>query len=392
MAGGQPPAGPANHSEESAIESFLRILEDHRRACEATGKYVEAEVAKKRIVELRADHANKKREALRARQVKERLDLEEAQILEYEHFKARWAKSLKEFDDKAAEQASSAKDRQTEELLDLREKHERELADVRPKPNKEILNLRKIQEILAKQKEYIEAQKVKAKVDQLVSASNSVHKHFERSFCADAPFPQRASASFERSVCVDGPFPSLIIFQTEARFVDQLGDALHVRTLVLYGRSCDAVLSPSERSICEALEADRARALLTEAIALAEEKVLARQAQEMEGLLKRLMGARDDLLRQRQMDHDRIVQRHQNGKLLLEKNQALDRQKIEKHLKRGSTSVPKGVVTAPIDGGRRSKTPNSLRRSADSPSPETRKSDKSKMTSKIYASWDQSLK
>lgn len=57
----------------------------------------------------------------------------------------------------------------------------------------------------------------------------------------------------------------------------------------------------------EALEAERARALLTEAIALAEEKVLARQAQEMEGLLKRLMGARDDLLRQRQLDHDRYV-------------------------------------------------------------------------------------
>lgn len=46
---------------------------------------------------------------MRARQVKERLDLEEAQIMEFEQFKARWAKSLKEFDDKAAEQASSAK-------------------------------------------------------------------------------------------------------------------------------------------------------------------------------------------------------------------------------------------------------------------------------------------
>jgi hypothetical protein len=61
-------------------------------------------------------------------------------------------------------------DRQTEELIELREKHERELAEVRPKPSREILNLKKIQETLAKQKEYIEAQKVKSKVDQLVSA------------------------------------------------------------------------------------------------------------------------------------------------------------------------------------------------------------------------------
>lgn len=55
----------------------------------------------------------------------------------------------------------------------------------------------------------------------------------------------------------------------------------------------------------EALETDKARAVLTEAIALAEEKVVARQAQDMEALLKRLMGARDDLMRQRQMDQDR---------------------------------------------------------------------------------------
>jgi hypothetical protein len=49
----------------------------------------------------------------------------------------------------------------------------------------------------------------------------------------------------------------------------------------------------------------------------------------------------------------RIVQKHQNGKQLLEKNQALDRQKIEKHLKRGSTSVPK---VSPHSSSNRSKT------------------------------------
>lgn len=43
------------------------------------------------------------------------------------------------------------------------------MAEVRPKPSREILNLKKIQETLARQKEYIEAQKVKSKVDQLVS-------------------------------------------------------------------------------------------------------------------------------------------------------------------------------------------------------------------------------
>jgi hypothetical protein len=59
------------------------------------------------------------------------------------------------------------------------------LAEVRPKPSREILNLKKIQDTLAKQKEYIEAQKVKSKVDQLVSVHGQCWGEFRSGVLPD---------------------------------------------------------------------------------------------------------------------------------------------------------------------------------------------------------------
>jgi hypothetical protein len=39
-------------SEDSAVQDFLEILEEHRKNCERQGKYVEAEIAKNRLGDL----------------------------------------------------------------------------------------------------------------------------------------------------------------------------------------------------------------------------------------------------------------------------------------------------------------------------------------------------
>ena len=72
-----------NETQESAIADFLQILEEHRKNCEAQGKYVEAEVAKKRFEELKSHEENRKRESMKAQQVKERLGVEEAHMVWY---------------------------------------------------------------------------------------------------------------------------------------------------------------------------------------------------------------------------------------------------------------------------------------------------------------------
>ena len=53
--------------EESAVADFLQILEEHRKNCERQGKYVEAEIAKNRLEELKMHEENRRKEARRRR-------------------------------------------------------------------------------------------------------------------------------------------------------------------------------------------------------------------------------------------------------------------------------------------------------------------------------------
>ncbi len=48
-------------TEDSAVQDFLEILEEHRKNCERQGKYVEAEIAKNRLDELKLHEENRRR-------------------------------------------------------------------------------------------------------------------------------------------------------------------------------------------------------------------------------------------------------------------------------------------------------------------------------------------
>lgn len=42
------------------IGDFILVLEDHRKTCESEGKYVEAEMAKNRVAELKFQDYNRR--------------------------------------------------------------------------------------------------------------------------------------------------------------------------------------------------------------------------------------------------------------------------------------------------------------------------------------------
>ena len=48
-------------TEDSAVQDFLQILEEHRKNCERQGKYVEADIAKNRLEELKLHEENRRR-------------------------------------------------------------------------------------------------------------------------------------------------------------------------------------------------------------------------------------------------------------------------------------------------------------------------------------------
>lgn len=51
----------ADPNEDTAVADFLEILEEHRKNCERQGKYVEAEIAKNRLEELKLHEENRRR-------------------------------------------------------------------------------------------------------------------------------------------------------------------------------------------------------------------------------------------------------------------------------------------------------------------------------------------
>jgi hypothetical protein len=107
-----------------------------------------------RLEELRQHEENRRREAMRSRQIAERLGVEEAHMLEFQQFNALW--DLEE----------AMKERHGTELMEyIRNAQSEPLKQ--PKFSKELLNLRSIQQTLAKQKEYAEAHKIKLKADNL---------------------------------------------------------------------------------------------------------------------------------------------------------------------------------------------------------------------------------
>lgn len=89
--------------EDTAVADFISILEEHRKNCERTGKYVEAEIAKNRLDELRMHEENRRKEAMRSRQIAERLGVEEAHMLEFQQFNHVWDEKMHAYDENAAQ-------------------------------------------------------------------------------------------------------------------------------------------------------------------------------------------------------------------------------------------------------------------------------------------------
>jgi hypothetical protein len=89
---------------------------------------------------------------MRSRQIAERLGVEEAHMLEFQQFNMIWDQKMAEYETHAEELVEAMKERHAAELRD----YQRRLMtkQIRPKFSKDLLNLRKIQETLAKQKEY----------------------------------------------------------------------------------------------------------------------------------------------------------------------------------------------------------------------------------------------
>lgn len=172
-----------NNVEDSAVNDFLLILEEHRKNCERQGKYVEAEIAKNRLEELKVHEENRRKEAMRSRQIAERLGVEEAHMLEFQQFNQVWDRKMEEYERNVEELVVNmrvcvvhiacramacvvmpmvciivltlAQEKHKAELLEFQQRQLEK--QQKPKYSKDLLNLRRIEEHLARQKECVVA-------------------------------------------------------------------------------------------------------------------------------------------------------------------------------------------------------------------------------------------
>merc|ERR1711934_341052 len=184
--------------EEQSVSDFLRILEEHRIECEKNGKYVEAEIAKKRLDELREHEENRQREAMRSRQITERLGVEEAHMMEFQQFNAIWDKKMEEFEMNAKQLIDTMRKKHASELFRFKDKLQKSMP-YRPKFSKELLNSRKIQETLPKMKQYAEAHKIKLKADRLeeIELEKLRSSHAHKLAAQEMQFAQRQQAELQ---------------------------------------------------------------------------------------------------------------------------------------------------------------------------------------------------
>jgi cobalamin biosynthesis Mg chelatase CobN len=111
-------------NSEEAIQDFLDILEKHRIQCEKEGKFQEAELAKQRLIELRTQETQRKRDNLRSKQLSERLEVEEAHLLEFNQFNQQWDSRQQQYFEHAQELESKMAEKHQQELEEFRERNE----------------------------------------------------------------------------------------------------------------------------------------------------------------------------------------------------------------------------------------------------------------------------
>eukprot|EP00672_Neobodo_designis_P023320 CAMPEP_0174849960 /NCGR_PEP_ID=MMETSP1114-20130205/18440_1 /TAXON_ID=312471 /ORGANISM="Neobodo designis, Strain CCAP 1951/1" /LENGTH=346 /DNA_ID=CAMNT_0016084381 /DNA_START=141 /DNA_END=1181 /DNA_ORIENTATION=+ len=151
---------------EMPLDEYIRILAEYRHACELRENYKEAELVQHVLKHLRLEEETRHVKGLTEQQEAERRGLEDAHMMEFSNFNKIWNERIDAFEEHQLDAQAAMLERHSQELAAFR-------ADMangehrRVKYSKDLLNLRSIQQTLAQQRNYADAQKVKLKGDKI---------------------------------------------------------------------------------------------------------------------------------------------------------------------------------------------------------------------------------
>eukprot|EP00563_Minutocellus_polymorphus_P015408 CAMPEP_0181048740 /NCGR_PEP_ID=MMETSP1070-20121207/15598_1 /TAXON_ID=265543 /ORGANISM="Minutocellus polymorphus, Strain NH13" /LENGTH=371 /DNA_ID=CAMNT_0023127547 /DNA_START=307 /DNA_END=1422 /DNA_ORIENTATION=- len=178
---------------------YIQIIEEHRQLSVKRGEYLQAEEAAKQLVELRKQEEMRRQHLATANKASDRAKIQAAHQKQYLEYSRHWDEFMEDFDRKSMEYVAEAKDRQAQELSEFQDKM---VEDMQSKPIKwshELIHWRKRQHVMAEQKNYADAQQIKAIADDMEEEElENMNSRFTSSFQKkEAAFRQRQAAEIQ---------------------------------------------------------------------------------------------------------------------------------------------------------------------------------------------------
>lgn len=130
------------------------MLEEFQLKSEKEGKFVEAELAKQRIIQLTKIQDKKKYEEVKFMHKKQKEELEDFQKQELQRFNEAMDKEFYELSSNFQNMQTELETRQEESLKEFIENYQKKYEGQVAKPTSELINLNKQLELFVKKKEY----------------------------------------------------------------------------------------------------------------------------------------------------------------------------------------------------------------------------------------------
>ena len=136
------------------IEEYIQILEEFQNKCEVEAKFVEADLAQKKIAQLQKIKNKKKLLDKKNQQIVEKDELERTQKEELDEFNKEQDKKFYELNEKFQEMHNKLEEEHNSQLKALQQKYEEKYSNYTIKPSTELINLNKKLELYVQKKDY----------------------------------------------------------------------------------------------------------------------------------------------------------------------------------------------------------------------------------------------
>ena len=136
------------------IEEYIQILEEFQNKCEVEAKFVEADLAQKKIAQLQKIKNKKKLIDKKNQQIEEKDELERSQKEELDEFNKEQDKKFYELNEKFQEMHNKLEEEHNSQLKALQQKYKEKYSNYSIKPSTELINLNKKLELFVQKKDY----------------------------------------------------------------------------------------------------------------------------------------------------------------------------------------------------------------------------------------------